>query len=270
MQRKLVSHEDLQLEYLDFGTGDETVICFHGHGKCAEDFLFLGNSGKRIISINLFLHGNSSFDDKRLTKELITGKDVEKLLEKLIEIEKIEQFHLVAYSQGGRFVLTILPFIFQRVISLHLLAVDGLNDRNFYSWSQRRWWARMLFKRWTQKPHELVAISSFLAKFKVIHPKIVDFLKYYAEDKEKLTLAFKTWSAFRKLRPDIELLKVALLDKSKRFKLIMGRHDQIITVASGKKFLSGLNREDALIVVDCGHDFYREEALEKVKKEIIF
>jgi pimeloyl-ACP methyl ester carboxylesterase len=258
------------LEYLDFGQGEETVICFHGHGKSAEDFLFLAEKGVRVISFNLFLHGNSTFDESRLTNNLITVSDVEKLLENLLKTEKIKDFHLVAYSQGGRFVLSVLPYFFKRVLSLHLLAVDGLNDKNFYSWSQRRWWARKLFKRWTKKPHELISIALFLAKAKLIKPKIVDFLKYYAEDKDKLTLAFRTWSSFRALRPDTDLLKITLADKSKRFKLVMGKHDQIITVASARKFLTAINRTDALIVLDCGHDFYREDALAMVKETIKF
>lgn len=269
MKRKFISHKDLKLEYLDFGKGEQTVICFHGHGKSAEDFLFLADKGVRVISFNLFLHGNSTFNEKRISKNLIQVSDVEKLLENLLHQEKIKEFHLVAYSQGGRFVLSILPLFFKRVLSLHLLAVDGLNDKNFYSWSQRRWWARKLFKRWTKKPSELIGIAHFLARTKVIQPKIVDFLKYYAEDKNKLQLAFRTWSAFRGLRPDTDLLKHTLSDKSKRFKLIMGKHDQIITVKSGKKFLKAIHRKDALITLDCGHDFFREDAQEKVNASII-
>lgn len=270
MKRKEVKYKDFNLEYLDFGEGEDTVVCFHGHGKRAEDFLFLREKGVRVLSINLFLHGNSTFDKDRISKNLIRSNDVEKLLEKILEKENVENFHFLAYSQGGRFVLSILPYFFKRVKSLHLLAIDGLNDSNFYSWSQRRWWARRLFKRWTKKPKELINISKFLAKIKIIKPKIVDFLKFYAEDKEKLKLAFKTWSAFRALRPDPELLKLTLRDKSKPFRLIMGKNDQIITVSSGKKFLEKIERKDALVVVDCGHDFFREDALKKIEKEIKF
>lgn len=270
MKRKEIKYKDFILEYLDFGEGEETVICFHGHGKSAQDFLFLKDKGVRVLSINLFLHGNSTFKEDRITKDLVHSNHVEKLLEKILEKENVEDFHFLAYSQGGRFVLSVLPYFFKRVKSLHLLAIDGLNDRNFYSWSQRRWWARKLFKRWTKKSTELIKISKFLAKIKVIKPKIVDFLKFYAEDKDKLKLAYKTWSAFRALRPDTELLKITLKDKSKPFRLIMGKNDQIITVSSGKKFLEKIGRKDALVVVDCGHDFFREEALKKIENEIKF
>lgn len=270
MTIKKIKYKDLELEYLDFGEGKETVICFHGHGKSAEDFLFLEKKRVRVISINLFLHGNSTFSKDRISKRLIQKKDVEKLLENILVKEDIQHFHLVAYSQGGRFVLTILPSFYDRILSVHLLAVDGLNDKNFYSWSQRRWWARLLFRRWTKKPSELIGIAQFLAKRKIIHSKIVDFLKYYAEDKSKLRLAYKTWSAFRALRPNYKLLKETFSNKEKRFKLILGKNDQIITVKSGKQFLRKIAREDALVIIDCGHDFFREEALLLVEKEIKF
>jgi pimeloyl-ACP methyl ester carboxylesterase len=196
--------DDLKLEYHVYGDGNTHILCFHGHGKSADDFEFLANQDRKVVSINLFLHGESTFYESRITNNLLESKDVEKLLEKLFYKEKISEFHWVAYSQGGRFLLTTLPYFGSRVKSVHLLAPDGLNDKNFYSWSQRRWWARSLFKRWTKRPNELIGISKALVKGKVIRPKIVDFLQYYAEDKKKLKLAYSTWAGFRKLRTSPE------------------------------------------------------------------
>lgn len=270
MVEKFVEEEDLKLSYLIFGEGSETVVCLHGHGKNAEDFLFLKDRGIRVISINLFLHGKSTFSNTRINDNLITKNDVEKLLGKLLIKEKVEQFHLIAYSQGGRFALSILPYFSVNILSLHLLAIDGLNDKNFYSWSQRRWWARKLFKRWTEKPNELISIAKFLVRIKLIHPKIVDFLNFYAADRDKITLAYKTWSAFRKLRPNPKILKPYLNNKSMRFKLIIGERDKIITAKSAKNFLQEVKREDALIIIDAGHDFFRPEIIEIIDKEIKF
>lgn len=266
MTMKAVQIDDLILSYETYGEGEETIICFHGHGKSPEDFLFLTEYGVKIISIHLFLHGKSTFSTHRIYTNLIQASDVEKLLEKLLEQEKIDKFHIMAYSQGGRFVLSILPHFYSRLLTIHLLAVDGLNDKNFYSWSQRRWWARKLFKRWTKRPAELLGISKLLARVKVVHPKIVDFLNYYASDPKKMTLAYKTWAAFRNLRPNTSRLKKTLRNQSVPFYLIIGQHDQIITLSSAEKFLKDIHRSDALRVIDCGHDFFKPEALEKVRE----
>jgi pimeloyl-ACP methyl ester carboxylesterase len=265
-----VEYKDLRLSYMVFGTGNETVVAMHGHGKHALDFDFLGDASKRVISINLFLHGESTFSDERLARNLIAIEDVEKLLEKLLIQEKINQFHFVAYSQGGRFVLSVLPYFIERVLSVQLLAPDGLNDTNFYSWSQRRWWARRLFKRWTNKPHELLTVANVLAKGKIIHPKIVDFLKFYTTDHQKFKRAFHTWSAFRNLRPQPRKIREALNSHPIPFSVIIGEFDRIITKKSAQGFLFKIGQPDALIVIPAGHDFFREDVIGMIKEELKF
>jgi len=263
-----VEHNDLRLSYLVFGTGEENIIAMHGHGKHALDFDFLGSESKRVISINLFLHGESTFSDHRLGRNLIAIDDVEKLLEKLLEKEKIKDFHFVAYSQGGRFQLSVLPYFAPRLKSVQLLAPDGLNDKNFYSWSQRRWWARSLFKRWTTRPKELIRLAKGLSTIRLIHPKIVDFLLFYTSDEKKIKRAYHTWSAFRNLRPKPALIRKSLIDYSIPFSLIIGEFDRIITQKSAEKFLNNIHQKDALKVIPTGHDFFREDAFQILKKEL--
>ncbi|PHR48059.1 MAG: hypothetical protein COA32_05910 [Fluviicola sp.] len=262
--------DDLKLEYHIYGKGNTHVLCFHGHGKSADDFEFLSSQDRKIVSVNLFLHGNSTFDASRITTNLLTSKDVEKLLEKLFFKEKISEFHWVAYSQGGRFLLTTLPYFGSRVKSIHLLAPDGLNDKNFYSWSQRRWWARKLFRRWTKKPHELLGISKALVKGKIIRPKVVDFLQYYAEDKKRLKLAYSTWAGFRNLRPSTDEIRNVIEQKNIPMKLIIGEYDQIIPKSSAEKFLGKIGIPESLISLPFGHDLFREEVIEELKKNIKF
>lgn len=261
-----IEHNDLRLSYLIFGTGKENIIAMHGHGKHASDFDFLGDKSKRVISINLFLHGHSTFSEERLKGNLIDINDVEKLLEKLLTKENINDFHFVAYSQGGRFVLSVLPYFAEKIKSVQLLAPDGLNDKNFYSWSQRRWWARRLFKRWTNKPKELIGIASGLAKIRVIHPKIVDFLKFYTGDEKKFKRAYQTWYAFRNLRPQPKLIRKALENHSIPLQITVGEYDRIITKKSAEGFLKKINKPESLNVIPAGHDFFREDVIEIVKE----
>ena len=265
-----VEHNDLRLSYLVFGSGEENIIAMHGHGKHALDFDFLGDESKRVISINLFLHGESTFSPERLKSSLIDKTDVEKLLEKLLEKEKVSNFHFVAYSQGGRFVLSVLPYFAERLKSVQLLAPDGLNNKNFYSWSQRRWWARRLFKRWTNKPKELLSIASVLASIRFIHPKIVDFLKFYTGDEHKFKRAYHTWFAFRNLRPNPTFIRNALDAHPIPFVIIIGEFDRIITKSSAQGFLKKIGRPNALKVIPAGHDFFREDVVWMINEELRF
>ncbi|WP_234369074.1 alpha/beta fold hydrolase [Brumimicrobium mesophilum] len=267
MEPKLrnVSHEDLQLFYEVYGTGNTVILCFHGNGRSAEDFRFLEKKSRKIISVHLFLHGHSIFNPSRIDKDLITKEHVEKLLEKIFIKEKVQDFHWVAYSQGGRFTLSVFPTFAKRVKSMFLIAPDGLNDKNFYSWSQRQWWTRKLFKRWVKKPEELMSISRTLEKGKIIHPKILSFLDYYTSDQEKLEIAFKSWSAFRNLRPSMEEIKSAIDKNAVNFNLIIGEQDQIITLKSASLFLNKLNKPEALKTIPYGHDIFKPH----IEKELL-
>ena len=58
---KQLTDKDLKLEYITFGNGKETLICFHGFGQEAQGFLaFETTLGKQytIHSVNLFYHVN--------------------------------------------------------------------------------------------------------------------------------------------------------------------------------------------------------------------
>lgn len=269
-EKRSVSIGDLVLAYRVFGSGANPILCFHGHGRSSEDFRFLARRSRKIIAIDLFLHGDSTFDDKRIHEDLITESDVEKLLEKIVEKENVSAMHWVAYSQGGRFALTLFPFFYERIKSFSLMAPDGLNDKNFYSWSQRRWWARKLFRRWIKKPEELMSISRALVKTKLIRPKIVDFLDYYTSHQQRLELAYATWSGFRKLRPDEQLLSRLLNKNEFPFQLIIGKYDQIISPASAEKFLQRIDQREALRLLPHGHDLFKNNVVEELEHLLNF
>ena len=69
MTKEIIQLNDLKIEYLVFGSGQECIICMHGHGKSAKDFEFLQSKQRKIISINLFHHGNSYFPESRIEKK---------------------------------------------------------------------------------------------------------------------------------------------------------------------------------------------------------
>ncbi|HLV42011.1 MAG TPA: alpha/beta hydrolase [Brumimicrobium sp.] len=266
-ERKIesVTLDDLHLSYEVYGEGNTVILCFHGNGRSAEDFRFLERKTRKIISVHLFLHGYSTFSPSRIHEDLITAEHVEKLLEKLLTKEKVDHFHWVAYSQGGRFTLSAFPAFAARVKSLFLIAPDGMDDNNFYSWSQRQWWARKLFKRWVGKPEELMTISRGLSKVKIIHPKIVDFLDFYTSDHDKFEMAYKTWSAFRDLRPSNEEVKQTLAENDIHFNVIVGDYDKIISSKSATQFLDKIDQSKALTTMPFGHDIFKPH----IEKELL-
>lgn len=264
---KIVRLDDYQLAYEVYGDGDTNILCFHGNSRSAEDFKFLARPNRKVISIHLFLHQYSTFSAHRIEDGSVHLDDVEKLLRKILENEKVEQFHWCAYSQGGLFSLSLFPLFAAHVKSFYLIAPDGLNNNSFYSRTQHQRWAQKLFKRWVKKPHELENVIKFLVKIKVLHPKMIEFIEFYTSDTRVLKMAHDTWKGFRNIRPDYQKIKETLDHfPDIRFNLIIGQFDKIITVKSAQRFLKKIGKDDRLLIIPHGHNVFKPE----IQKELFY
>ncbi len=268
---KTVSDNDLVLTYEVYGHGENKLLCFHGHGKSAKDYAFLETPHRTVISVNLFFHGGSFMPEQRIEKKPVTPKEIYQLIQLIFVQEKCENdaIHLIAYSQGGRFGIALLPYFMEQFASIHFIAVDGMDDNNIYSRTQRKYLARKLFKYWTKKPKSLVFIAQLLVKIRIIHPKLFELLTFYTSDPKRFIISYKAWAAFRALRTDEIALKKLFKNYPNRFKLIIGQYDQIITSKTAKQFLKRIEREDALMEIPFGHDVFKASAQKYIFEKIM-
>ena len=72
MKGQIVRNNELSLEYYTHGAGNQTLICFHGHGRSVEDFYFLKSNNRKLILIVLPHHGHSVFPENRTEKNPLT------------------------------------------------------------------------------------------------------------------------------------------------------------------------------------------------------
>lgn len=262
-QSKTIIYSDFTLSYQEFGEGNETVICLHGHGRSSDDFHFLADKGVRVISIDLFFHGESLAPDERIDKNPLKWKEIQPIFEKLFDAEKINQFHVLAFSQGGRFALLLLEHLPQKIKSFTLLAPDGLNNRSFYNWSSRRWFFRSLFHRWQKKPEKLQNLANAAVKLKMMRPKVRDFVHHFSSDPETMKRAANTWMAFRKLQPNPTKTGEIIRSFPIEFNIIMGKYDQVIRPIQAKIFLKNAGLPEKIIEIENGHDFFKPSSIEK-------
>lgn len=262
-QKKTVEFTDFKLSYQSFGGGEETAICLHGHGRSSDDFHFLTRKGVRVISIDLFFHGESFSPPHRINKNPIKWDEIQSVFEKLFEAEKINRFHILAFSQGGRFALLLLEHLPEKIKSFTLLAPDGLNNLSFYNWSSRRWIFRSLFLHWQKKPEKLQKLANIAVKLKLMRPKVRDFVHDFSSDAATMKRASNTWMAFRKLQANP--IKIGKIVRSFpiEFNIIMGKHDQVIRPIQAKIFLKNTGLRQEIIEIDNGHDFFKPSSIEK-------
>ena len=76
---------------------------------------------------------------------------------------------------------------------------------------------------------------------------------------ESFQRASITWRGFRNIRPNNDELKKVIARNDWRFVIIMGKYDQVIRTRQAESFLKRINQLEALIEIECGHDFFRQE-----------
>lgn len=263
VQKKSIEYKTFSLSYQVFGEGREVVLCLHGHGRSSDDFHFLENKNVRVISLDLFFHGTSTIPLNRVDSNPVKWDEILPVFENLLAQEKVESFHILAFSQGGRFALLLLESLPDRIRTFTLLAPDGLNNKSFYNWSSRQQFFRMLFHRWQTKPEKLQRLADFSVKMKLMRPKVRDFVYHFSSNPDTMLRASQTWMAFRKLQPTPSKTGEIVRKFKIPFTIIMGKYDQVIRPQQALLFLKNAGLPEKIVEIENGHDFFKPVSIER-------
>ena len=263
-----VKEENVSLEYYTQGKGEDIIICIHGHGRDVNDFLFLEKRNRKLILLVLPHHGKSFFPEHRVENNPLTIDEFDRLFQKILDRESINRFNFIGFSQGGRFVLTLLPLYQSRIKTVHLISPDGMDNDSFYNRASRNKFARNLFKSWENNPESFIKFARIGLKLKLIRPKVFAFIQLFASNKEVFKRASITWRGFRKIRPDISSIALAIETNNFSFKIIMGKYDQVIRTNQAIEFLNQLEKPNALEEIACGHDFFKADNIQLLSEVI--
>ena len=267
---KIIQVNNISLEYEIFGEGTETVLCFHGHGRSTDDFHFLSKFPIRTIAVHLFFHGNSSFPEERIESDPLREEEFTEILKNLLKVENCVEFHLLAFSQGGRFALKILEKMNTDVRSCTLIAPDGINNKGIYQKAAKSKLMRKIFRFFERNPHKLKSILKFSKTFRLLRPKVIDFIQHFSSDRELFSKASKTWRAFRNISVSPESIGKVVRKNDIPFRIIMGKYDQMIRPKNAITFLRKADLKGALKFIKNGHNFFKESAIRKFEKYLLF
>ncbi|MAO32496.1 MAG: hypothetical protein CL824_03225 [Crocinitomicaceae bacterium] len=270
MRREIIHFNQLKIEYLVFGSGKECILCMHGHGRSANDFEFLENKDRKVISINLFHHGNSYFPDSRIEKKPIKIDEFYEMIINILDKENMSSFHCFAFSQGGRFILALLPYLKNQIRSITLLSPDGMDNNSFYNWSSRRKLLRELFISWEEKPQRLRKISDIAVKLRLMRPKVRDFVYKFTSDPQTMKRASKSWRSFRSIMPNTKVIGQTIKEQNIPLLIIMGEFDKIIRPSQAYRFIKKCKLKESVMEIKCGHDFFKKETVNLFKPHLLF
>jgi pimeloyl-ACP methyl ester carboxylesterase len=261
---KKVEHLELKLAYEVYGSGSTVVLALHGHSRSPDDFKELASSELKIIAPSLFHHGHSEFPKNRINKAPIKSEELELLLDKILEEEQVQNFHLIAYSQGGRFALKMLEYYPKRIHSVNLLAPDGINLNGVYDKATRNKFNRLFMKLFEKQPF-LFKVAVWLGiRFNLASSKFFDLAKNISKSKRQMLLASETWRNFRELQSEPRRVGELVKEYNIPFQIIMGEYDGIFPPRVALKFAADARLQKEVVkVIKSGHNFFKQETIKE-------
>ncbi len=222
-----------------------------------------------IFAIDFFFHGNSQYPPERIDKNQLKKEEFAAIISSFCADLNLEKPNLLGYSLGGKLCLILLEQLPKQFENAYLLAPDGLH---------KTWWYRVLLNfppfRWVycyyiKNPYWYFWWIRFLKQIGLLHAKAAGFAISEMATEERRQQVYDVWMVMKNMEPNYEQLRTHNL--TGRLKIAIGKYDRIIRPWKAKSFLGkvGLDKEKHLWLLDCGHNFLRQEVFEQLSKRII-
>ncbi|UXX79520.1 alpha/beta hydrolase [Reichenbachiella carrageenanivorans] len=244
---------EFQLDYLQYGQGNQRLICFHGFGQEATIFEELSSqlTDYQIISIHLLFHGQS---DRTHSSTYLQHKEWKAVLAGLLDHLNISRFSVLGYSMGGRYTISTIYAFANRVDHCLLIAPDGIVKRMSYELATFPYGPQQLFSYFMYHPKSFFSFLDLIEKTKLINPWTVKFSRSQLKEDAQRHRVFKSWITLKKLRLKQKAL-IALINKEKfKTHLIFGRYDRIIIPEHHQNFCDQLPSTQVSIIESAHHD----------------
>ena len=247
-----VSINDNSLHYEKIGSGDRTMLAFHGFGQDASAFdCFEKTLGERytIYAFDLFFHGESTWQNK---KAAITKENMRVFFQAFLLENQIKDFSIMAFSLGARFLFTLLELCSTRVDSIILVAPDGVTQNFWYRLATGSSLMRNVFHGLVHNPAIFFKLIEFLRSIRAINLGLYLIAKNQMISLEKREKVYFSWVLFRKLSFDVKSL-VNLINKNRiHTSIFLGASDVIIKRNKVKPLIAHLT-EPNLTILESGH-----------------
>ncbi|MGY6522632.1 MAG: alpha/beta fold hydrolase [Mongoliitalea sp.] len=265
MQTSYLTTSFGNLAYYKHGNGPRVSLLFHGFGqnsKAYQGFLNLRKSDETYLVIDIFYHGQSSWNSvhQKLTKEIWRT-----ILLQLMQQENFEKFHLVGYSMGGKFCLVSYELFPNYVQSLLLMAPDGIKTGFWYNMATFPGVFNRLFKHVVFHPERFFKTMDILYSIGILESSFIKFVKSQMQTRTMRAQVYFTWNVFKTLQPELGTIIRQLRLSQTSITLVTGKYDKMVTSKNLEKFSSKIPQIQCL-ELESGHNTLIEDYSKLHKK----
>lgn len=263
-------HDHITLNYQIFGNGKVPIIAFHGFSRTSEDYALYRDyidKNYMVYAVDLFYHGKSKIDGRKTRS--FTKEELKVVFEGFIEHLKLDRFHVLGYSMGGRVALFFLEQFSHKMDKLYLLAPDGLKV-NFWNWVVTNTkTGKNLYGFTIHNPGWVSAVTKTGKTLKILPPKIDKFLDLNFATKGARLRVYRVWKLYKNIHFNLkELAKIAKTEKIS-VEIVIGKKDPVVSPKNCEEFHSLLGDISNYHLISAGHDLFKPHALEYIGEKVL-
>lgn len=249
-----ITHQRSRLHYRIIGNGSRVMLAFHGYGQSSayyESMVKALGSDYTLYAFDLFFHGRSQLHKSQspLSKEHLA-----EIIIKFLEQHKIRRFSLMCFSMGGKFALTLVEKMPEKIDELYLIAPDGIRTSFWYNVATYPGWLQQLFKRSVLKPMPLFTLLNVLNKYRMVHKSLFRFAHYHMDSTSKRLRVYRSWVGFRELDFNINHIVQLLNRHQVAVTMFLGEFDRVISPKRVGTFIKSLDKGE-LVILKTGHTY---------------
>jgi len=233
------------------GNGEKNVIAFHGFGQVGNAFLPVSNKNPyfTIYSFDLPFHGRTIVYDP--SRCFPPSESIE-LIQKLIDLKKIDQFSLLGFSIGSKLIYPVLDRFHANIENVWLLAPDGIKINFWYQIAIGSRLTRFFFQRLLNNYQLLKRIGKGMLSINIIDRETLSFSLKSINTPEKRVQVFQIWTYIRRIELISEKAIINLNQSKVNFYFVMGKRDKIIPRSKIELFAKKISNSK-IIILACGH-----------------
>jgi pimeloyl-ACP methyl ester carboxylesterase len=255
-----IEYKASKLYYIKHGAGQKSILLFHGFGQdhsAFDSWIEKLESEYTIISFDLFFHGNSVWNEPYA----VAKQDWKKIIELLIQEERLNQFELAGFSMGGKFAFATLEMFPERVRKMTLIAPDGIKVNFWYRLATYPLAMRALFESIVANPTVFFSFARFLEAIGIINKYLIRFVMVQMDTPEKRRQVYCTWIQFRLLKFRMRSIGELINKKKIELQIVVGKYDKVIPAKDMNRLLKYVP-EGKLEIIDTGHNNLVDKAAE--------
>ncbi len=219
------------------------MLAFHGFGQSGEvyrDMATLLGQEYTFYSIDLFFHGNSTWNDNELPISKLYWKN---LLKALLQKHDIVDFSVIGFSIGAKLAIACLQSFPHRIKSLLLIAPEGIGHNLWYTVATQHP-LRKYFKGFIERPQRFFTLLKWSDRLLPTNKSLLHFVKKQMDTKKKREQVYSTWMVFRRLHFTRDTITKVINKEGMLISMFLGENDKIIPPKRGKSWLKRLQNHE--------------------------